>query len=364
MGSCGRLAGATIVMVIALALSLPCLVVRGDRADAEAATLYEKGVKAIRSGNYKEGIRLMEAALARGATEPNDQQGDSRFPVTRYDPYYWLGIAYMGLGDDEKALINFQKSKDYGAIKAWKTEWKDLNARLEVVRRRLESATTRPSPALPPVSISSPTTLAAAVPSAPSPTFATSATAAAVYARPLSTPTLSTVTAASPVAAELGRLGSELDRWLTTTVLDEATRRQLTSRREAVRIALSDRSLSAQALSKLAAGETKLYVDRLLPALRQVTLAAALAALQRKDWETCDTALAAARRTGASPETDILDLVRHATRYILSERRDRAELAAAREALRSWREKVGSNRSLPLFVSPAIQALLPEGQNR
>ncbi len=349
---------------MALVVMVPCPVARADRADAEAATLYEKGVKAIRKERYREGLRLIEAALARGATEPNDQQGDSRFPVTRYDPYYWLGIAYMGLGDDEKALINFQKSKDHGAIKAWKTEWQDLNARLEVVRRRLEASSARTLSAPPAIPTASPTAVVMAVSSAAPAAVPTSGLAVPPSAPTSSVPAVSTARDASAGATELGRIGSELDRWLATTGLDEATRRDLSSRREAVRTALSDRRLSVEALSRIAVAERRLYADRLLPALRKASLAAALAALQQKDWAACDSALVAARRTGDSPDVDILDLVRHATRYILTERRDHGELEAARQALRSWRAKVGSDRSLPLFVSPAIQALVPERQNR
>lgn len=352
------------VLLVALALLLPCTSTRADRGDVEAADLYVKGCKAIRKGDYREGIRLIEEAVGRGATEPNDQQGDSRFPVTRYDPYYWLGIAHMGLGDDEKALINFQKSKNFGVIKTWKKEWKDLNTRLDAVRRRLEIAGTQPAPIPPPNPMPSPTAIVVAVLPAPTPsgsTFAPTPTArAATPAGPAPRP----ITEASAAVIELRRLGDELDRWLATSALDAEIQRHLTSRRDAVRNALSNSRLSSQALSKVADAEKKRYGDSLLPALRDATLAAALTALQRKDWEACDAALTAARRTGAFPAIDVVDLVRHTTRYLLTGRRDPGELEAAKAAFRSWRAKVGPNRPLPPFVSPAIRALLSEGQNR
>lgn len=351
-------------VLIVLALLLPSPASRGDRADVEAGNLYEKGVKAIRKGDYREGIRLIEEAVGRGATEPNDQQGDSRFPVTRYDPYYWLGIAHMGLGDDERALINFQKSKNYGSIKAWKDWWKDLNIRLETVRKRLEVAAA-PSPPSPSAkSMPSPTAIAMAVLPAPTPAGSIVVPTPTARMAPLAGPTPSQVAEAPAAAIELQRLRGEVDRWLATPAVDAEMRRQLTSRRDAIRIALSNPRLSPQALSKVADDERKVYVGRLIPALRGETLAAAIAALQQKDWEACDAALTAARRTGASPSIDVVDLVRHATRYLLSGRRNRGELDEGQAALRSWRAKVGPNRPLPPFVSPAIRALLSEGQNR
>lgn len=82
-----------------------------DRRDQRAADLYSEGVKLIRQGRYREGAAKVNAALARGATEPVEAQGsETRFQARPYDPYYWLGVAQMETGLPEQALANFEKS--------------------------------------------------------------------------------------------------------------------------------------------------------------------------------------------------------------------------------------------------------------
>ncbi|MBI5441774.1 MAG: hypothetical protein HY900_11265, partial [Deltaproteobacteria bacterium] len=96
---------------VALALTLFSLVASADRRDQRAADLYTEGVKLIRQGKYREGAAKVNAALARGATEPVEAQGsETRFLARPYDPYYWLGVAQMETGLTEQALANLERS--------------------------------------------------------------------------------------------------------------------------------------------------------------------------------------------------------------------------------------------------------------
>src|SRR5438552_5658480 len=108
-----------------------------DRRDQKAAELYLDGVELIKKAKYREGMQKINAALERGATEPNEQQGsESRYLAHRYDPYYWLGRAQMALGLFEQALANFEKSETIipatgkvPVITRWPEEYADLKKR-------------------------------------------------------------------------------------------------------------------------------------------------------------------------------------------------------------------------------------------
>jgi len=111
--------------------------VLAGRMDQRAADLYEKGVRLIKSARYVEGEALIEEALSRGATEPNEAQGtESRYLERHYDPYYWLGVAKMELGEREEALRLFGVSETYlskgdsvPVITKWPREYQDLKRR-------------------------------------------------------------------------------------------------------------------------------------------------------------------------------------------------------------------------------------------
>jgi hypothetical protein len=139
---------------VCLLVVLVCLcpgVVRGDRRDQKAAELYLDGVDAIKSGKYAEGRKLLNQALARGATEPNEQQGtESRYMARPYLPYYWLGVAEMELGEVERALINLEKEDGFGVIKKWSVENTDLARRKTSLEKRLAAALPPPVPTAPP----------------------------------------------------------------------------------------------------------------------------------------------------------------------------------------------------------------------
>lgn len=107
---------------------------------------YREGRDAARGGDFRKAVRLLNEALATGQTQPAERLGTIRFFVERYDPYYWLGVAYMGLGDDARARENLLKSRAAGVIQGW-PEASDLAARLLTLEARLAP---RPTPTRPP----------------------------------------------------------------------------------------------------------------------------------------------------------------------------------------------------------------------
>jgi len=122
-----------------------------------AARLYGAGRTAVQKGQFADGAEKLRQALATGHTTPQERYGTTRYSVERYDPYYWLGVAYMELGDEAKARENLLRSKDAGLIRGW-PEFSDLSQRLLALDRK--PIPTFPIPtATPPLPTPSPTTL-------------------------------------------------------------------------------------------------------------------------------------------------------------------------------------------------------------
>src|SRR5713226_345750 len=102
-----------------------------------AARAYELGRSAVRKKDYVAGIQRLEEALATGHTRPAVNFGTSRNFVDWYDPYYWLGVAHMELGNDPEALLNFKKSREAGVIERF-PEFPNLLDRIATLERRAE----------------------------------------------------------------------------------------------------------------------------------------------------------------------------------------------------------------------------------
>ncbi|MCK6685297.1 MAG: hypothetical protein L6R30_23075 [Thermoanaerobaculia bacterium] len=135
--------GALLVSVV-LCSSTP---LHADRRDQRSADSYSDAVSLIVRGKNEEAIPLLLGVLWRGAREPNESQGSqTRFLVYRYDPYYWLGIAFMESGDDERALLCFGKSELYGVIRKWPDWYADLTRRQEELQRRFPAPISEPPP--------------------------------------------------------------------------------------------------------------------------------------------------------------------------------------------------------------------------
>lgn len=132
-----------------------------------AARAYEQGRRAVRQREHTEGVRRLQEALDTGHREPRETLGTSRFSVDRYDPDYWLGVAFMELGNDERARPHLQRSLAAGLIRNW-PEYLDLAARLATLEKREEARraaarpTERPAPSPTPTPAFTPTPAPAA----------------------------------------------------------------------------------------------------------------------------------------------------------------------------------------------------------
>ncbi len=105
---------------------------------------YELGLEALKKKDFKTAVERMNAALATGHTRADEGFGTSRYPLEWYDPYYWLGVAYMELGRDEEARRSFRLSREGGVIEK-RAEYADLLERTRILDER-EAARRRPTP--------------------------------------------------------------------------------------------------------------------------------------------------------------------------------------------------------------------------
>lgn len=113
---------------------------------------YELGREALKKKDFRGAVERMNAALATGHTRADERFGTSRYETEWYDPYYWLGVAYMELGDEEAARRNFRLSREAGVIER-RAEFADLLSRMRLLDER-EAARRAPTPG--PVAVPTP----------------------------------------------------------------------------------------------------------------------------------------------------------------------------------------------------------------
>lgn len=262
-----------------------------------AARAFDEGRDAVRKGRYADGVRLLQQALATGHTQPKEQLGTTRGFVDRYDPHYWLGVAYMETGDDTRARDALLRSRAAGLVERW-PEGRDLADRLTRLDQR--EAARRPRPTDPP----------------PAPS-------------PIPPPTRPPETAAVSIPAEgFTSPGA--------TPVPERSRTPATP----------------------APGAPERLVVP-VPAAELAELAPALRALQAASWSEVDTALARFReRAPGAPLADLVDAVAKGSRYLLEGRADASLLAEARRLLQSYRKRGGARRPEEVLVSPALASVL------
>ena len=350
----GRGPRGAVILVSALVLLSSVGPVRADRRDQVAADLFNDAVADIRAKKYRPAIVKLNEALARGATEPNDEQGSrSRFLARRYDPYYWLGVAHMELGDDARALGNFERSlsmfpadRKEPLIRGWKEEYGDLQARMAVLLQRMDAAPVPPSRSPAPVA-------AAAAPPTPPPTPVVVARVP-LPAAPTASPVRPTPAGPSPLDAVIARYRS----LMSDDVLG-ATARPLLEVRVARLQGGRSNGPDAGSAAATAADEERAFRARVAPALRTAALRAALDAYGRQDWPQMEAHLARARTVEAgAPQADVLECAAQLTRFVLGGRSDARQLRTARELFLGWRAKVGARRGLPAILSPSMRTLL------
>ena len=116
-----------------------------------AVKAYQAGQAAAQKKDWPLVVRKMNDALATGHTQARTHFGTTRNFVDFYDPYYWLGVAHMELGEVLEAKRNLLRSRSEGVIDGF-PESADLLGRLgQLERRESQQAVAPPTPtAVPP----------------------------------------------------------------------------------------------------------------------------------------------------------------------------------------------------------------------
>jgi tetratricopeptide (TPR) repeat protein len=336
-------------------LSAPAL---ADRRDQRAADLYIEGVKLIRQGKFREGAGKVNAALARGATEPVEAQGsETRFQARPYDPYYWLGVAQMETGLLEQALVNFEKSatlvpkgRSQPVLADAPAEWADLARRRAALLARLEPPAPTPTAVVAAAPEPTPTPFAVRLPERVPPT-----PAAAVAAAP--TPSAGPAPSPAPgLPASTLALRDDLAALLADPAValraEEPLRKALGRLEAALRRGASAAAAEEQALRRdLASGAGA--------ALPRAALAAGLEAQRdRRYADAARLARLAARLVPEAPQPHLLRCAALGAEWVLGGE-TRADLAAeAREALGSWLSRRPAGAPPSPFLSPALRERL------
>jgi hypothetical protein len=124
--------GVIAVALVALAGPLSAQAILPPDAAVKA---YQAGQAAAQRKDWPLVIRKMNDALATGHTHARQHFGASRYTVDLYDPYYWLGVAHMELGEVLEAKRNLLLSRSEGIIDGF-SESADLLGRLGTLERR------------------------------------------------------------------------------------------------------------------------------------------------------------------------------------------------------------------------------------
>lgn len=344
---------------IALALALVAPAASADRRDQRAADLYTEGVKLIRLGRYREGAAKVNAALARGATEPVEAQGsETRFLARPYDPYYWLGVAQMETGLTEQALSNFERSstmipkgRTQPVLADAPAEWEDLRRRRAVLLASLEVPT--PVVAVAPAS-PAPTPFAIRIPDRtvdPLPPEAP-----AVAAAPAPSPTRTPAPAVERLPATALALRRDLADLLAEPSVSLRAGKGLGGRLVRLEAALEKGSGAA------AAAELELRQELAGSAgepLLGAVLGAALEACRERRYEdAARLARTAGRLAPAAPQPHLVRAAALGTLWILDGERKGELEAEAVEAYAAWRTRRPAGAPQPLFLSPTLRERL------
>ena len=111
-----------------------------------AVKAYQAGQAAALKKDWPLVVRKMNEALATGHTQARAHFGTTRNFVDLYDPYYWLGVAHMELGEVLEAKRDLLLSRSEGVIDGF-PESADLLGRLgELERREAQQAIVPPTP--------------------------------------------------------------------------------------------------------------------------------------------------------------------------------------------------------------------------
>ncbi|KAA0253060.1 MAG: hypothetical protein EDX89_15570 [Acidobacteria bacterium] len=347
-----------------------------DRRDQVAANLYTDAVRLAGKQRWGEAAELLRKALARGATEPNEQQGSqSRFLVDRYDPYYWLGVCYMELGEDDKALIAFSSSESYGVIRKWPDLSADLDRRKRQLESRLAASEPRPHPTAPPIAgAEGPASSPAVAVARPSPEPVASVSRATPAAAAPSPAPRATGVAAGPrtaagdpdaatarrLAASFAREARDVEDLLTAAAGLSSARPKLASRVRLLQgqLGAARAALPADPRATLIAVATRAVVA-IRGELSGALLAESLRPSSPRRWEEERSLVdLAAKASPSDPRVYLVRAASLASEAILTGAGGEQLVPEARRAFAEWRRLVGPGAPLPPALSPALLRLL------
>ena len=141
-----RASGSVGVIAVALVALAGPLSAQSILPPDAAVKAYQAGQAAAHKRDWPLVVRKMNDALSTGHTQARTHFGTTRNFVDLYDPYYWLGVAHMELGEFLEAKRNLLISRSEGVIEGF-PESADLLGRLGVLERREAQQT--PAPAMP-----------------------------------------------------------------------------------------------------------------------------------------------------------------------------------------------------------------------
>src|SRR5437868_13474024 len=76
---------------------------------------YNDGIAAVRKGQWQIVIQKMTSALAGNSKENNNARTYGNIFIN-YHPYYYRGLAYLRVGQYEKAISDFERTEGPGEI--------------------------------------------------------------------------------------------------------------------------------------------------------------------------------------------------------------------------------------------------------
>lgn len=161
-----RASGSVRVIAVALIAFAGPLRAQAILPPDAAVKAYQAGQAAAQRKDWPLVVRKMNDALATGHTQARTHFGTTRNFVDLYDPYYWLGVAHMELGEVLEAKRNLLLSRSEGVIDGF-PESADLLGRLgQLERREAQQAVAPPTPTAGPTPEPTAAAASSAVPTA------------------------------------------------------------------------------------------------------------------------------------------------------------------------------------------------------
>lgn len=138
----GEVRSPALVLRTTLGLLLALSAVRDARADYRVS--YSTGIKAMDLSDWQVAVQAFQAAIQERPAEGGSQVWIYGQRYRPYLPHYYLGVAYLSLGNCEAALKEWKESESQGAVRQSKE-----HANLVRFRTQCEArvASTRPKPA-------------------------------------------------------------------------------------------------------------------------------------------------------------------------------------------------------------------------